>query len=49
MISRDYLSVKLWDLRNERAPVRTFKVYFVDRRALLFLLGKLLPNMENLC
>lgn len=57
MISRDYLSVKLWDLRNERAPVSTFKVYLRKRTLSLWIvvvytlfpyLRKRFPNMRDL-
>jgi hypothetical protein len=31
LISRDYLTVKLWDVRNEKAPVHTFTVWIARR------------------
>lgn len=35
MMTRDYLSVKIWDLNMENRPVETYQVRLVNRRAVL--------------
>eukprot|EP00128_Syssomonas_multiformis_P008809 Colp12_sorted_trinity150504_noHs@13558 len=42
IISRDYLTIKLWDIRNERKPARTFHIHE-------FLRSKLCDLYENDC